>query len=759
MPPDNTNQYLVIEEKHINALLIGIPNVLKNVLTSTLLKNGCNILDEKDLSKHLPVEYIFIANKPQLVSKYIYLAYKKKSKFIYISTEENQKKEIKVAQIINQINADVRVFLFSIPLPKTENEASKSIEKIFNNLTLNKNKIHPNTSNKNLKGVSSKNNKKFKINFFAFSLFLSVILVTLFFTSIFFPLYITVKTLNQASTDFFNGNFSEVKKKADNSEKLLKIGNNNLQYILPLIKKIRYEDGKSLEDSYKILLQLSGTLSDAAYTSSLANNIANTIMTSKINLHESEITDLSTEIKNLDSKIQLLLVQIKELEKNNSPLFKQLKINDQLRKGEETLSGVIDLLRLADRFSIILPDILGYQKPKTFLILFQNNTELRPTGGFIGSFGWITFSEGKLIDFKTEDVYTADGQLKGHVPPPDPIKKYLQQENWYLRDSNFDPDFAVSASQAEWFLKKEMNLNFDGVIAVDLNSVQEILRAIDGVYLTDYKEEITAENLFLKTQSATELNFFPGSTQKRDFLGSLARSLFIKLTSNKVQMNKLLMSLKTSLDQKNILLYFHNEEAQFIVEKANWAGRIGTVNCQNTECNTDYLMINEANLGINKGNFLIDRSVDLTLLKNGDNLEHNLIINYKNDSPNDVFPAGQYFSYTRILLPQDINLTGVWIDQEPVSKEDLTVGLYQDKKLLGFPFKIEAKTSRNVKIQYNKLINYKNKMEFLIQKQPGIKSFPLNLRLNDKITNSNIFEKTIIIEGDEIETINLSSNL
>ena len=74
--------------------------------------------------------------------------------------------------------------------------------------------------------------------------------------------------------------------------------------------------------------------------------------------------------------------------------------------------------------------------------------ELRPTGGFIGSYAIMTFDKGRLAEIVVNDVYTADGQLKGHVDPPEPIRKYLGEGGWFLRDSNWDPDFFCLCCQS-----------------------------------------------------------------------------------------------------------------------------------------------------------------------------------------------------------------------------------------------------------------------------------------------------------------------
>jgi hypothetical protein len=89
-----------------------------------------------------------------------------------------------------------------------------------------------------------------------------------------------------------------------------------------------------------------------------------------------------------------------------------------------------------------LPSILGKDGIKTYLILFQNNMELRPTGGFIGSYGLATFDSGRLTDLTINDVYSADGQLNGHVEPPAPIKDYLGEANWWLQGFKLGSGFS-----------------------------------------------------------------------------------------------------------------------------------------------------------------------------------------------------------------------------------------------------------------------------------------------------------------------------
>jgi hypothetical protein len=149
--------------------------------------------------------------------------------------------------------------------------------------------------------------------------------------------------------------------------------------------------------------------------------------------------------------------------------------------------------------------------------LFQNESELRPTGGFIGSYGLLTFKSGKLISFEIKDIYEADGQLQGHVEPPWEIKNYLNEANWYMRDANWKADFVKTSADIQWFLGKEMNQKVDGVIGIDLAVAKSILGVIGEVYVPDFNEKINSNNLYEQAEYYAETKFFPVQDRKLVF--------------------------------------------------------------------------------------------------------------------------------------------------------------------------------------------------------------------------------------------------
>ena len=318
----------------------------------------------------------------------------------------------------------------------------------------------------------------------------------------------------------------------------------------------------------------------------------------------------------------------------------------------------------ARELAMALPNLLGTEKPVTYLILFQNNMELRPTGGFIGSFALATFQNGKLIDLPVYDVYSADGQLKGFIKPPAPIVNVLGEERWYLRDSNWDPDFSVSAKRAEWFLDKTLDRQVDGVIAIDLNFLRDLLSISGPIRLADFDDEITVQNFYQKIQYEVESDFFPGSHKKANYLGSLTSTLISRLTSldnqNQLRLTHILLN---SLNSKSVQIYLHNNKAQDVAQVLGWSGEVIIPSCEGN-CHNFWLGLVEANLGVNKANLFVKRQADVSVNIMTNIVENNLVLRYQNTSTEvNKTPEYRYKNYLRLILPKDANIISITSSQ------------------------------------------------------------------------------------------------
>lgn len=309
------------------------------------------------------------------------------------------------------------------------------------------------------------------------------------------------------------------------------------------------------------------------------------------------------------------------------------------------------------------PELLGFEQKKQYLVLFQNNFELRATGGFIGSYGLITLERGRVVSFVIQDVYETDGQLKEHVDPPFALRRYMGASHWYLRDSNYAIDFPTAAAQSAEFLRKVTKTKVDGVIAVDTTFLSSILDVTGPIQLPDYKETITRDNFFLTTQKHVEEEFFPGSTQKRDYLRALHSAIEQKLDSKKLPYQKLLTLLVEGVEQKHVIVAFADQSIQRLYTVNNVSGSLWEGRVDNEKTVTDFLSVNEMNIGLNKVNYYMKRGITQDVSIDGEgNVEEKVEVAYINTSDDSSPFGGEYKAYLRFVLPVNAVMTGLLID-------------------------------------------------------------------------------------------------
>lgn len=325
------------------------------------------------------------------------------------------------------------------------------------------------------------------------------------------------------------------------------------------------------------------------------------------------------------------------------------------------------LVRKARAISTILPEVVAQDGAKTYLILLQNNMELRPTGGFIGSYAKVSFAGGKLKKLAVNDIYALDGQLKLIVEPPVEIKDDLGQKYWFLRDSNWEPDFPTSARQAEWFYNKESGERVEGTMALDISAMENLLSVLGPVDLSDYGEKITSDNLFEKAVSHAEISFFPGSQAKKSFLTVLTQEVFNKLFFVPRQnWPGIVASLGKSLEGKHLNVYLDDPKLFSYLVSQKWTGALPRQSEQKADTFQDFLASVEANLGANKANYYLERSYNLeTVIGKDGEVNQRLRIAYTNRSPSDTFPAGKYKNRIRFYLPFGAKLNrALWAEKE-----------------------------------------------------------------------------------------------
>jgi len=403
-----------------------------------------------------------------------------------------------------------------------------------------------------------------------------------------------------------------------------------------------------------------------------------------------------------------------------------------------------------------IPDLAGFTQKKTYLVLFQNSFELRPGGGFIGSYGLATLDHGKLVTFSIHDVYDADGKLKGHLEPPFGLRRYLGASHWFLRDSNYAVDFRTNAAQAVNFLNLETGDKVDGVIGIDTMFLQSLLRVTGPIMLPDYKKTVTAENVFTTFEHASQDNFFPGSTQKRDFLSSVNSALRDRLQKGDLPLSILANELTKALFEKHLQIVVNNTTTQKLLTVNKLSGAIQDTRKKEGNMILDTFGLSESNVGQNKSNYYVTRSIDhaVRIGENG-GVEESVKVTYRNKSTETSAFGGAYKIYLRLLVPlgakirsvkldgEEENIVPAVTDPEVFTKKTFVVpqgfeieeSTEQGKQLFGFLVSIPTSSTRTVEVSYvlsetvslaDPLLQY----DLLAIKQPGTAADPYRFSLS-----------------------------
>lgn len=363
---------------------------------------------------------------------------------------------------------------------------------------------------------------------------------------------------------------------------------------------------------------------------------------------------------------------------------------------------------------------------KTFLILFQNNMELRPGGGYIGSFGILKLKDGEFVRLETHDVVNFDGRIPDTVEVPYPMKETLGINSWKFRDSNFSPDFSENARYADYFYHLGQGQeNFDGIIAVNASVLTSFLKVTGPVEIPDYPGTYDSENAIIALEYQVEKGYRDQGLehpQRKTVMKPLADEIIKKVfqlgVSDKIKLSEIILD---DLNSKDIQLNFKDPHLQARAESVNWAGIV------KEKVNSDYLMMVDANLGAYKSDYYIKRSFDYAVDLESELPEVNLKITYEHSAKEKDWMTKDYVSYLRIYVPGNS-----WFES-PINISNIRYGEEFNKKYLGVLIYVPLGTTKTFEFSYNLSKDLRDKpYDLFIQKQSGIGTIPGKITVTNK---------------------------
>ncbi len=375
---------------------------------------------------------------------------------------------------------------------------------------------------------------------------------------------------------------------------------------------------------------------------------------------------------NLDAKnLQKIL---KRVDPDYLPPEYQDKFNLLQSKSDLVLTSIDELIDFFKKIKIFL----GEQTDKRYLLVFQNNAEMRASGGFVGSFALVDFSKGKIINLEIPEGggYDTEAGLKERIISPKPL--HLVNPLWHFWDANWWPDWRKSAKKLEWFYEKSNGPSVDGVIAFTPTVMEGLLKIIGPIDMSDdygviidadnfrqvVQTRVEAKNLHIeekfststscKTSSAsssiaTSTLCFEDKKEKpkkiiKDLMNKILEVLPQKL--NKDHWKDFLALAENSLREKHILLYFNDEDLEKQILDYNWGGEM-----KNTLW--DYLMVVNTNIGGQKTDLKISQNIKhySDILEDGTVVDTLKIIRKHNGLKGELFTGVRNVDWMRIYVP------------------------------------------------------------------------------------------------------------
>lgn len=316
---------------------------------------------------------------------------------------------------------------------------------------------------------------------------------------------------------------------------------------------------------------------------------------SLIDIYQSSEKDMKTASEELkETQKYLDMINIEDMPQDKQGQF--LKLKSRLPEINGTIGGFLNN-------SDIFVDIFGGNGPRKFLFLFQNNNEMRATGGFIGSYGLLDISQGHIRNFFIDGIFNPDGQLIEKVVPPNPIQKISAA--WSLHDSNWFPDFPTSAKKAISFYEKTGGPTADGVLTLTPTVIQKLLEVTGPIEMKDYGVTLDSSNFIAETQREVEIDYDKKENKPKKILSDMAPILLDKIINggDVEMMTKAANVFLNGLSEKQILLYSENKNLQKIISDQGWSGEI-------IETPKDYLSVINSNLNGFKTDGVIDEKIE-----------------------------------------------------------------------------------------------------------------------------------------------------
>lgn len=334
-----------------------------------------------------------------------------------------------------------------------------------------------------------------------------------------------------------------------------------------------------------------------------------------------------------------------------------------LRSLDDVLAEAQEALRVAAIGTRLLPAFAGLETERNTLLLFLNNAELRPGGGFVGAFGLLSMKDGDIKQLSTHDVYALDRPAEAHIftRPPAPLARYLAADRFLFRDANWSTDFAVSARSLLERRAAEIasvppasrtgalaDMRVHNVVGLTPTFLVDILRIVGEVNVEGHA--FNSENIPDSIQYQVEYGYAKTGIpedQRKELLAKLVDVVKKRLYALPLeQWPEVIAVIDRALQAKQVALYSEDQPVEDMLAAFGWGGL-----AEAPATGQDALMVVDANLASLKSDPAVRRSIGYAVrFNNSHQLVATTTIRYEHTGHFD-WKTTRYRSYVRLYAP------------------------------------------------------------------------------------------------------------
>lgn len=249
------------------------------------------------------------------------------------------------------------------------------------------------------------------------------------------------------------------------------------------------------------------------------------------------------------------------------------QVASPVRQLQTRLSDASAVSARAARVVRLLPPMLGADGRRTYLLMFQNNAELRATGGIPGAFAVVHADRGRVV-LAAQGSAASLGPFGQAVLPLTREERNIFGPNLarFAQDVTFTPHYPRAAQLMSAMWRTARGERLDGVLSVDPVALSHVLRGT-GPVRVDPALSLDAENAVATLLNQVYLDL-PAPDDQDAFFRLVAKRVFQAVASGQGRPQQVLEGLATSAAQRRVLVWSAHPEEQRLIAPTRLAGAL-----------------------------------------------------------------------------------------------------------------------------------------------------------------------------------------